>query len=236
MNAYQLYKDIPDETAAVRYLQKLGLIPETKECENSHEMKLCVSTVIRWRCFLRGCRKQVGVPANKELSGKRMKKELELDPGTTVDWNSLLRERSLPIYGEEGGKKLTVDETIFSRRKNNCGRILPQQWCFGRICKETKECFVEPVANKASETLMKLLKKTVASETLIISDMWRSYSQVSDSGYEHLELNHKYNFVDPLTNAHTQNIERVWRSVKERSKKHCGTRKSMLEDYMYEFT
>ncbi|CEF61583.1 Hypothetical protein SRAE_0000070100 [Strongyloides ratti] len=40
MNAYQLYKDIPNETAAIKYLQKRGLIPETKECENGHKMKL----------------------------------------------------------------------------------------------------------------------------------------------------------------------------------------------------
>ncbi|CEF61362.1 Hypothetical protein SRAE_0000048800 [Strongyloides ratti] len=61
MNVSQLIKAIPNEAKAVEFLQKRGLIPETKECENSHEMKLSVGTVFRWKCFLRDCRKQVGV-------------------------------------------------------------------------------------------------------------------------------------------------------------------------------
>ncbi|CEF61532.1 Hypothetical protein SRAE_0000065400 [Strongyloides ratti] len=61
MNAYQLFKDIPDETAAVKFFQKRGLIPEAKECENGHEMKLSLGKIIRWRCSLRSCRKEIGV-------------------------------------------------------------------------------------------------------------------------------------------------------------------------------
>ncbi|CEF61423.1 Hypothetical protein SRAE_0000054700 [Strongyloides ratti] len=106
-----------------------------------------------------------------------MKRELGLNASTVVAWNSYLKEVCLYMEKKEenkiGGKRLTVevDETLFSRRKYNCGRILPQQWCFGEICRETKECFVGPVANRASETLMKVLKRRVLPETLIISDM-----------------------------------------------------------------
>ena len=50
-----------------------------------------------------------------------------------------------------------------------------------------------------------------------------------------MQVNHKYNFVDPDTGAHTQNIERLWRSAKERNKKHSGTHRSMLDSYISEF-
>ncbi|CEF61368.1 Transposase, ISXO2-like domain-containing protein [Strongyloides ratti] len=159
MNPFQLDESIPNETAAVKFLQKRALIPETKECENSHEMKLSFGA------------------ANKESSGERMKRKLELDPGTTVDWNSLLGEVCLFMKKKDknknGGKGLTVevDKTLFARRKNHAGRMLGQQWCFGEICRETKECFVEPVADRTSETLMEVLKRRVAPESLIISDM-----------------------------------------------------------------
>ena len=48
-------------------------------------------------------------------------------------------------------------------------------------------------------------------------------------------MNHRYNFVDPHTHAHTQNVERLWRSAKERNKRQNGTRREMLESYFCEF-
>jgi len=38
-----------------------------------------------------------------------------------------------------------------------------------------------------------------------------------------MQVNQKYNFVDPDSGAHTQNIECLWRSAKERNKRHSGT-------------
>ncbi|CEF59717.1 Hypothetical protein SRAE_X000146300 [Strongyloides ratti] len=58
MNAYQLFKDIPDETTAVKYLQKRGLIPKTKECENGHEIKLSFGAEVDETLFAR--RKNAG--------------------------------------------------------------------------------------------------------------------------------------------------------------------------------
>jgi len=44
-------------------------------------------------------------------------------------------------------------------------------------------------------------------------------------------VNHSYNFVDPSTYAHTQNIERLWGSVKWRNKCRRGTaRYSIWQD------
>lgn len=59
--------------------------------------------------------------------------------------------------------------------------------------------------------------------------------ELEQSGYIHCQVNHKYNFIDPETGMHTQNIELIWGSAKWRNKKHQGTSHYHLESYLTEF-
>ena len=68
-----------------------------------------------------------------------------------------------------------------------------------------------------------------------MSDLWRAYNTVSNRGYQHLTVNHSLNFVDPMTGAHTQNIECSWKNAKQRNKRHHGTHRSMLDSYLCEW-
>lgn len=43
------------------------------------------------------------------------------------------------------------------------------------------------------------------------------------------------NFVDLLSCADTQAIERSWKTEKERNKRHSGTHRNMMDFYMCEF-
>ena len=46
--------------------------------------------------------------------------------------------------------------------------------------------------------------------------MGRAYNKIAELGYVHKCVNHSENFVDPDDNTiHTQNIERLWRDLKE---------------------
>jgi hypothetical protein len=71
--------------------------------------------------------------------------------------------------------------------------------------------------------------------TTIISDCWAAYNTISNFNYQHLTVNHTYNFVDPNTGAHTQNVENMWCRAKKRNKIENGTATDMIDSYLCEF-
>jgi len=135
------------------------------------------------------------------------------------------------------GKIVEIDESLFSKRKNNAGRILTQQWIFGGQFRDTKECFLVQVPDRTMSTLINAISLNIKKGTTIYSDCWRAYnfSVLEKAGYKHFTVNHSENFVDPQSGAHTQSVERLWGSAKWQNKKHRGTARHHLKSYLTEF-
>ncbi|KAK6039433.1 hypothetical protein COOONC_23061 [Cooperia oncophora] len=78
--------------------------------------------------------------------------------------------------------------------------------------------------------------KNIRPGTSIISDSWRA-NQISmlPQAYRHLTVNHRLNFVDPQSGAHTQNVESLWQKYKQIGKRRYGINTSRYEDYLCEF-
>ena len=98
-----------------------------------------------------------------------------------------------------------IDETLVSKAKNSKGRALKQKpmWFFGGVDSLTGRTFIEYVSNRSHNTLLPMIQKFITKSSIIHSDEWRAYSQLNNIGYFHRTVNHKYNFVDPLTLVHT---------------------------------
>ncbi|KYN50401.1 hypothetical protein ALC57_00038, partial [Trachymyrmex cornetzi] len=60
------------------------------------------------------------------------------------------------------------------------------------------------------------------------------YDCLNNEGFQHLTVNHSYNFVDPDTGAHTQHIERIWREVRGNIPRY-GRREDHFVRYLAEF-
>ena len=53
--------------------------------------------------------------------------------------------------------------------------------------------------------------------------------------YEHMWVNHTQNFVDPITNACTNQVESFWKRAKQKNKEMNGTDSELLPIYLDKF-
>ncbi len=112
------------------------------------------------------------------------------------------------------GKTVQIDEAKFGKQKYNRGRLKVGVWVLGGICTETGDIFLVPVEKRNKETLLPIIINHVHPGTTIVTDCWKAYSDLSSHDFEHLTVNHTYNFVDPHSGAHTQLIENTWWCIK----------------------
>jgi transposase-like protein len=93
------------------------------------------------------------------------------------------------------------------------------------------------VPDRTEATLMACIEQKIAPGTTILSDCWSGYNALAaHPDYEHWKVNHSLNFLNPEhQDVHTQTIERLWRSAKEKNKKQFGTSRKMLDSYLCEF-
>ena len=98
---------------------------------------------------------------------------------------------------------MDIDETLYTRRKAQVGRFTRnnKQWVFGGLCRETDECFVVAVPDRGCKTLLQEIKTHIEPGSTIYSDSWRAYKtdELNEAGFDHLRVNHRYNFIDPDT-------------------------------------
>ncbi|KYN02027.1 hypothetical protein ALC62_07140, partial [Cyphomyrmex costatus] len=126
-------------------------------------------------------------------------------PTTIVDWFNFCREVCV-FWAEKNSEKLggsghtvEIDEAKIGKRKYNRDRLVKDQWIFGGYEQGSKKIFIVPLEDRTEKTLLEIIKEWILPGTTIVSDCWKSYDCLNNEGFQHLTVNHSYNFVDPDT-------------------------------------
>ena len=156
MNLLALSELCHDKTSSVNFLQQRGILHNVRRYGNNHVMTLSLTDKHdRWRCHMQGCREAIGVRNSTWLQGSRLsfrqivlflycwskelssikfcEEELDVRKNAVIDWNMYLREvcadtlLNNPIAIGGPNHTVEIDESLFTRRKHNHGRVMPQQ-------------------------------------------------------------------------------------------------------------
>ena len=111
-------------------------------------------------------------------------------------------------------------------------------WVFGLVDTSHTPAlgYMEVVQSRDAATLLPINQAHVAPGTVVHTDQWRAYYQVSNLPpvTSHHTVNHSVNFVDPVTGVHTQHVESYWNGVKLKLKGcHAHQVPSYLDEFMW---
>ena len=136
---------------------------------------------------------------------------------------------------------------IQGRRPNNHGQRVEGPRVFGLLHQATGELRLFHVEQRDAATLLPLIVANVLPGTIIWSDEWAAYGRIplcrdqpqnggGPMGYIHQSVNHSVEFVDPVTGANTQRLEREWERCKlQLMRLNKGTSCALLPGHLASF-
>ena len=129
-----------------------------------------------------------------------------------------------------------VNETYYFRRKYHHGR---GKWVIGIVERGTGCCWLERVAKRDAPTLERIIVDHVLPGTIVITDVWAGYSNVSSINnrvYQHKVVVHDQRFVHPVhLEINSQSIEGLWMHAKRKLRHQCGTNRSLCLTVIWQF-
>ena len=150
------------------------------------------------------------------ISAKQLQRELGVTYKTA--WRMFKQIRML--MNDTTGTPLTgtveMDETFVGGKAKNRTKLWNpdtdmKEVVFGAVERGGK-AYLKHVPNTGKWTLLKQIQEHVSPKARVITDEYKSYTQLPRFGYRHDWVNHRWEHV--RGDIHTQNIENVWSHLK----------------------
>lgn len=183
-----------------------------------------------------------------QVKVKDIKDALNISTKTIVKYFKVFRELCEKDLNLENfqigspGTTVEIDESLMAKVKHRRGKDLKrtQIWVFGLKERGNKRAVFIVVERRRAEDLLPLITKYVAPGSVIMSDCWAAYNDIIKHGYEHYQLNHSLNFVNPESidkdfKIHTNGIESIWKDIKIGLKRMAGIKRGFIQSYLNEF-
>lgn len=140
------------------------------------------------------------------------------------------------IHTQKLSFHVQIDESLFSKRKYERGRIKPQRWVFG-ACDDNPggRVYMVSVEKRDEQNLLPIIQSWCPNGSIIYSDSWPAYRNLNNYGFMHCTVNHSENFINHDTFANTQRIEALWHQCKVFLETHSYNKGSWLDYYIGEW-
>ena len=160
-----------------------------------------------------------------ELTAVQTSKQLKINRKSVDRIYGIIREKIIRyqelnqdiFHGE-----IEMDESYFGgKRKYERGRSTKEKVPVFGLLKRNGKVYTQIVPDVSRNTLMKIIRSKVVSNSKIYTDSWRSYDSLVIDGYRHFRINHSKEFSKGKRN-HINGIESFWSYAKGKMQKHYG--------------
>jgi len=129
-------------------------------------------------------------------------------------------EDDMKLEGE-----VEADESYFGgHRKGKRGRGSAGKVPVFGLLKRKGKVYTSIISNTTSDTLLPIINKKIVPDSIVYTDMYRSYNALDISNFHHKRINHSKLFSHK--NNHINGIENFWNQAKRHLRKFNGIPKS----------
>jgi transposase len=172
-----------------------------------------------------------------EVTARSAADLLEIQPNTAALFYRKVRQL-ITFHLEQHAHEIfdgavELDESYFGgARKGKRGRGAAGKVAVFGILKRGGKVFTKVVHNTKRETLMPLIVRKIAPDSIVYTDCYKSYNALDVSGFYHERINHSALFAKGKN--HINGIENFWNQAKRVLRKYNGIPKESFALFLKE--